>query len=205
MIKINQQWFYYQNVFFIKSFFLSNVRRNTYSFGNCTIVNKENISERKMIVLLYYSACLSYIFIQLNKRLRLNLFSTLWLWEGFRLHFDLPWLCHSQSAHNVEGKSKNLKHVRIQILSQIVEILIVHSIQFFILISKILIFLKSDQNWHLIECFLMELFFWRRNSFFLSWNVKRMWELFKVHLDLSLTMWAHCDWQCRRNVKRMWA
>ena len=51
-------------------------------------------------------------------------------------------------AHNMEGKSKNLKYSQVQIFSQIFEILMIQSIQFFIFISKILMFLKLDQNWH---------------------------------------------------------
>ena len=69
------------------------------------------------------------------KRLRLDLFPT--LWEVFRLHLDLPRLCRSQSAHNLLTICKNLKYVRVRIFYQILEILLVHSIQFFIFISKI--------------------------------------------------------------------
>ena len=42
-------------------------------------------------------------------------------------------------AHNMEGKSKNLQNVCVGIFSQILDILLAHSIQFLIFISKIYI------------------------------------------------------------------
>ena len=78
-------------------------------------------------------------------RVHLDLSLTMWaefgipltLWELFPLHLDLPRLCRSQSAHNLLTICKNSKYVRVRIFSQILEILLIHSIQFFILISKI--------------------------------------------------------------------
>ena len=66
--------------------------------------------------------------------------------------------------------------------------------------------MKSDQNWRCYRIFSNGTIFLEEE--FLR-NVKRLRELFRVHLDLSLTLWAEfhplCDWQCGRNVKRMWA
>jgi len=56
-------------------------------------------------------------------------------------------------AHNVEGKSKNLQYLGVQIFSQILTILIVHSIQFFILRSKLSKFLKSNLKWRFYMLF----------------------------------------------------
>ena len=65
-----------------------------------------------------------------------------------------------------------------------------------------------------IKYFLMKLFFLEEEFL---WNVKELRELFRVHLDLSLSMWVefrphcgsqedpYCGRQCGQNVKRMWA
>ena len=71
------------------------------------------------------------------------------------IHLYLPQYYERNSCHNVKifllssvfsgldcdshlkGKSKNLQYVRVRIFSQILDICGVHSIQFFILISKI--------------------------------------------------------------------
>ena len=71
------------------------------------------------------------------------------------IHLYLPQYFERNSCHNVnifllspgfsgpdcdshlKGKSRNLQYVRVRIFSQILNILVVHSIQFFILISKI--------------------------------------------------------------------
>ena len=59
--------------------------------------------------------------------------------SSFRFVFDIV-------AHNVEGKSKNLQYIGVRIFSQILTIFIVHSIQFFILSSKLSKFLKLNQK-----------------------------------------------------------
>ena len=51
---------------------------------------------------------------------------------SFIIWFSCPY-CDSQ----LKGKRKNLQYIRVQIFSQILEILVVHSIQFFIFIAKI--------------------------------------------------------------------
>ena len=83
-----------------------------------------------------------------------------WNRNKFRLnnkgiHLYLPQYCERNSCHivkifllssgvsgqdcdsHLKGKSKNLKYVRVPIFSQILDILVVYSIQFFISISKI--------------------------------------------------------------------
>ena len=60
--------------------------------------------------------------------------------SSFRCVFDIV-------AHNVAGKSKILQYVGVRSFSQFLIIFIVHSIQFFIVSSKISKFLKLDQNW----------------------------------------------------------
>ena len=59
--------------------------------------------------------------------------------SSFRFVFDIV-------AHNVVGKSKILQYVGVRSFSQFLIIFIVHSIQFFIVSSKISKFLKLDQN-----------------------------------------------------------
>ena len=59
--------------------------------------------------------------------------------SSFRCVFDIV-------AHNVAGKSKILQYVGVRSFSQFLIIFIVHSIQFFIVSSKISKFLKLDQN-----------------------------------------------------------
>ena len=59
--------------------------------------------------------------------------------SSFRCVFDIV-------AHNVVGKSKILQYVGVRSFSQFLIIFIVHSIQFFIVSSKISKFLKLDQN-----------------------------------------------------------
>ena len=49
-------------------------------------------------------------------------------------------------AKYVEGKNKNLQYVGIRVSSQILTIFIIHSIQFFILSSKLSKFLKLNQK-----------------------------------------------------------
>ena len=81
--------------------------------------------------------------------------------SSFRFVFDIV-------AHNVVGKSKILQYVGVRSFSQFLIIFIVHSIQFFIVSSKISKFLKLDQNWRFYDVFSMELFSLRKNSFFLE-------------------------------------
>ena len=60
--------------------------------------------------------------------------------SSFRCVFDIV-------AHNVASKSKILQYIGVRSFSQFLIIFIVHSIQFFIVSSKISKFLKLDQNW----------------------------------------------------------
>ena len=114
--------------------------------------------------------------------------------SSFRCVFDIV-------AHNVAGKSKILQYVGVWSFSQFLIIFVVHSIQFFIVSSKISKFLKLDQNYVFRQCF-----YW--NYFFEGRNVKRLWEVFRVHLDLCLTICSQCERNSAHivahNVAGMW-
>ena len=196
------------------------------------------------------------------KRLHLDLSPTLWVEFGSQCKKISDFV-----GHNVEGKSKNLQYVGVPTFSQILIIVIVHSIQFrgarrwplkysedkrffcpnsvkFCRIFKIFFSWKLEKiliSQNLVKpclhvfistgapaVFYLELknvkifkiepkLTFLHNVF--SWNylfggrisnfLPGMWEVFQVHLDLSLTMWAefqpHCGSQCGRNVKSLWA
>ena len=75
----------------------------------------------------------------LNKGIHLYL--SLILWAEFLSQCEdislIIWFSGPNCDSYLKGKSKNLQYVRVQIFSQILDICWVHSIQFFILISKI--------------------------------------------------------------------
>ena len=88
------------------------------------------------IVPIYYSCDIKHLHLDLSPE----------LWAEFCSQCekisDFIWSLPHFAGHNEEGKSKNLQYVGVRIFSQILDIFVVHSIQFFILIF----FLKLDQN-----------------------------------------------------------
>ena len=73
------------------------------------------------------------------KGIHLYLPSTLWA-EFLSQCEDISliiWFSGPDCESHLKGKSKNLQYVRVRIFSQILDICLVHSIQFFIFISKI--------------------------------------------------------------------
>ena len=87
------------------------------------------------------------------------------------IHLYLPQYCERNSCHNVKlfllssgfsgpncdwhlmGKNKNLQYVRVQIFSQIMDILVVHLIQFFYSYFKNINFFKIGPKLTFLQCF----------------------------------------------------
>ena len=130
-----------------------------------------------------------------NKRLHLDLFPT--LWEDFRLHLVSAPLWRSQC-----GRQNQKFAVRwcSNFFSNFDYFHSPFNPVFYLELKNIKIFKIEPKLTFLHDVFSWNYVFGGKILIFFSRNVKRMWEVFRVHLDLSLTMWAelcpHCGSQC---------
>ena len=133
----------------------------------------------------------------------INMYLSLTLSEEFLSQCEdisfIIWFSGPDCDSHLKGKSKNLQYISVQIFSQILDICWIYSIQFLSLFQKYNSFWNRTKIEIFSDCFLK----------IATRNVKRLWEVFRVHSDLSLTMWVefrpHCGSQCGWNVKSLWA
>ena len=92
----------------------------------------------------YFFWCKSLIIISFRSkilRVFIHIYLPLTLWLEFLSQCEdislIIWFSSPDCESHLKGRSKNLQYVRVRIFSQILDICMVHSIQFFIFISKI--------------------------------------------------------------------
>ena len=93
----------------------------------------------------------------LNDIMGIHLYLPPTLWAEFLSQCEdislIIWFSGPDCDSHLKGKSKNLQYVRVRIFSQILDICGVHSIQFFILISKINFFFEIGPKLTFLRCF----------------------------------------------------
>ena len=148
-----------------------------------------------------------------NKGIHLYLPPTLWA-EFLSQCEDISliiWFSGPDCDSHLKGKSKNLQYVRVRIFSQILDICCVYSIQFLFSFQKYKFFWNQTKIDVFTMFFPWNYFLCGRIPSFLEigkQNVKVLWEEFRCHLILWVTMWAeffsHCDSHCEKIVRKLW-
>ena len=149
---------------------------------------------------------------RLYKGIHLYLPPTLWA-EFLSQCEDISliiWFSGPDCDSHLKGKSKILQYVRVQVFSQILALVESFQSSFLFSFQKYKFFWNRTKIDVFTMFFPLNYFLCGRISSFLEngeQNVKVLWEEFRCHLILWVTMWAeffsHCDSHCEKIVRKL--